>query len=849
MQWFGTFDRVPDHPSAQPSGPPVRPQQKTHQRQQAPASVREVPATAKGLTGRDLTWFNNKRLIACRSAAEILHFVEGHLDGFNVVNAVTAFHRLAKHCQHVSEADKEAIRADPRTQAVAARVASFEEDWRGMALPNIAWAQGSLQHGPPDLIPKVAERVRPRLRWMNEQEVANVVWALARVGHDPPGWFDNAATVIRDQMPTYGPRATSQLMWAFATIDKYDEDLFETCAMSSLHKLRPYAPQGLANLAWAFAKMEHYNEEFFDALAAEVVLREHQLNMRDIASLAWAYGKIYSVVMKRANLPEEDMMAQSLFLHELTTVPVRRRLFRCLSHRAQALRGALPAQAISNILWGYATVQIRDQILFDTMAKECVLARATFDPQSLCLTLWSLAAMRHEDPQLFDMLAEVGLRLARGPATRGDFTEQGMTMCIFAYATLDAVHTPACQAFLAEMARMAEQAVSDYQTPQSLANLAWGLAVAGRLTPDLFRAIRARSAQVACQAGSTPRDFGSMELKQLYQAELALRLEGPGVPVGLGLHNKQLSADVFESLFESGRLKQTAQETWNRHKAIGPRAVTEFHLSVADALSALGATFIIEYDQAEYSVDIAFPEQGIIVEVDGPTHYSYNTLRPTGATLFKRRLLAKLGWKVVSVPSFHWAHLGTAFQQQLYMYHAMAAIGMQLQKPAPPANLLPDDPDADPEALSAWILRLLSEQGASPSADFLADSHVQPDAASAAPPKLPVPALNAPNEAASPSRQAPAKTIPGGMVPQPPAIPSPPPTLRKPGKAIASVAIPPASRPDGVIARRAGVGKVMSNPYGRLGHSGGRDQYKRGKLSRQQLLVKAALVKAEAANS
>ena len=42
------------------------------------------------------------------------------------------------------------------------------------------------------------------------------------------------------------------------------------------------------------------------------------------------------------------------------------------------------------------------------------------------------------------------------------------------------------------------------------------------------------------------------------------------------------------------------------------------------------------------------------MEVDGPTHFTANTKEPLGITLARRSLLQARGWRVLSVPYFHW---------------------------------------------------------------------------------------------------------------------------------------------------------------------------------------------------
>ena len=45
----------------------------------------------------------------------------------------------------------------------------------------------------------------------------------------------------------------------------------------------------------------------------------------------------------------------------------------------------------------------------------------------------------------------------------------------------------------------------------------------------------------------------------------------------------------------------------------------------------------------------------ICIEVDGPHHFSTNTLRPSGENLARQRLLRARGWAVVSIPFCKWS--------------------------------------------------------------------------------------------------------------------------------------------------------------------------------------------------
>jgi RAP domain len=52
--------------------------------------------------------------------------------------------------------------------------------------------------------------------------------------------------------------------------------------------------------------------------------------------------------------------------------------------------------------------------------------------------------------------------------------------------------------------------------------------------------------------------------------------------------------------------------------------------------------------------------------VDGPTHFTANTLELLGPTLLKQRQLAAAGWRLISVPFHEWTSLRGRDAKQVY---------------------------------------------------------------------------------------------------------------------------------------------------------------------------------------
>ena len=56
-------------------------------------------------------------------------------------------------------------------------------------------------------------------------------------------------------------------------------------------------------------------------------------------------------------------------------------------------------------------------------------------------------------------------------------------------------------------------------------------------------------------------------------------------------------------------------------------------------------------------------DEMIALEVDGPHHFTANTLKPLGEMLARQRLLEARGWTVISVPFYVWSNKTPEYRQ------------------------------------------------------------------------------------------------------------------------------------------------------------------------------------------
>lgn len=68
-----------------------------------------------------------------------------------------------------------------------------------------------------------------------------------------------------------------------------------------------------------------------------------------------------------------------------------------------------------------------------------------------------------------------------------------------------------------------------------------------------------------------------------------------------------------------------------------------------------------------FAVDLCIPEERIAIEVDGPHHFTRNTLRPMADMFTRTCLLEARNYKVVSVPFFAWEGLEESARRSLLL--------------------------------------------------------------------------------------------------------------------------------------------------------------------------------------
>ena len=253
----------------------------------------------------------------------------------------------------------------------------------------------------------------------------------------------------------------------------------------------------------------------------------------------------------------------------------------------------------------------------------------SFGPREIPIFMWSLAKMRYQPGA--ELLVVISRRAV---ATSGEFIPQGVANLMWSLATLGL--EPAAE-LTAAMSRQAA-ALSREFNQQEFLNLMWSLAV---LEADIETEIWRRFLHASIVSGDTLSDAA---LSQLHQIALCMEL---------GLIACPLTPEEALGPLSSPRCRAAFERSVPRGSRL--------QRSVGRRLQAMGLALAEEAREPRtgYSIDFVVRRGAAeewALEVDGPSHFVRGGARPrrNGATLLKRRVLERVGWRVAAVDYWVW---------------------------------------------------------------------------------------------------------------------------------------------------------------------------------------------------
>ncbi|CEM07025.1 unnamed protein product [Vitrella brassicaformis CCMP3155] len=496
-----------------------------------------------------------------------------------------------------------------------------------------------------------------------------------------------------------------------------------------LQRSSKFLPRHLSNAAWALARLGVRDDELYELLSRQAIGRLRKFQPQEMSNMLWAY----------ATIGQRD----PALVYQMYPFLAR-----------ELSRAAFAPQELANTLWALTTLGMADTAFLLDAADAITKSFDQYRPMDIATILWSFAAVGGLPPTIFPAIARAAVVRAEAVVKQtgaggGQFSGQDCSLMVWACAQAGIQeHDRDVLDGIVKVARGRLGTFSD----QALANFVWGLAVLDHHDLPLFsEAFREVERRVRDGLMASPK-----HRQQIFWAHLSLMLD------------ERIDEGQRGAVAMDERLLERFRESFMGVSGVkGEGGEKLFSSSLHQAVSLALSRFLKVEHQNEYwirnaiVVDIAMPERKVALEVDGPFHYQSLGLgqslqdpdtppQITPKTLFKRRILKQLGWKVTSIPYFEWHALRSRKDKEEYVKQRFLDIGVDIT--APPDIRQEDDsqasaplstprrPKSRPEVLAAMNTAPAAQQAPSLSphpspVDHAAPPHdIQSSAASSRPP-------------------------------------------------------------------------------------------------------------------
>ena len=267
-------------------------------------------------------------------------------------------------------------------------------------------------------------------------------------------------------------------------------------------------------------------------------------------------------------------------------------------------------QALSNICWAFAKLDFKADALFHSVAGQHVKIVRDGNVQAMSNICWAFATVGHEAEDLFKAVA----------AQHGRFVRDG--------------------------------------TAQAVANTLWSFAIAGYLDEgrDLVEKLWNRACDGRLQ-------FNDENLRQLALFYASAQIEEPNL-------NLEPPPESLLGQIEAAAAKQGVTDS--REQNLVSSTLKELNIDHKMEVSPFESSNVTFNTFTMLNIDIVFSTKNkkkIAMEFNGPSHYvqSKGIDFESGTTKFKRRLLGRLGYTVMSIYWDDWRRVSETGETQAFL--------------------------------------------------------------------------------------------------------------------------------------------------------------------------------------
>ena len=544
---------------------------------------------------------------------------------------------------------------------------------------------------------------------------------------DDESWLatTESAIVARRNLRSYNPQDLSNTLWAFAKFERVPSAAFqEEFEEAALAKMHAFNAQSLANVAYAYAALalpgaatvlplvsEHLERKLgriatppfvetasndagsrlyaFERKSAATTVDDHSPSAVELVMVLWAYARcgfdpgpeamarVETACVCHVSSMQPDELTQYLWASASLRYRPNAAFLAAAERRAERAPARYDTEAITLTLWAYATLGLAPgEALLERFADELDAAEApggigigekggAFKPQDLSLGFWSAAVLasqpRREPPLRATSAPDEKEKQKKTEHTRG----QVLFRVVRAYAKHLPSLTPQSVSPEGLSAVFAATLALDAVAPETRAALAPAWRALAGPAEAAWRATKTRDPTVS----KLQEDVGRV----LRQMGVPHELEKP---VGGGLIRPDFAlTETFEKTFEEEEALCEKREEGKTRKTLSANdkrktrgVVVEvdgpYHYSIEPSFGVLGLDSVVEdwFSGGSVTETAGVPEdapRGVGRAGDGGW-FDGGGRWPLGSTVLRNQLMRAWGMTVVTVTYHEWERLGTA---------------------------------------------------------------------------------------------------------------------------------------------------------------------------------------------
>lgn len=387
----------------------------------------------------------------------------------------------------------------------------------------------------------------------------------------------------------------ASLAWAFATLKIGSGQLLRLFARELVQKdqIKDLSAAELANVGWAFSDLKAGATLLFDKIAEQIPAKLEGFTPYEIVSLYGSFSKAR---------------------------PDQREVLLLLVKRAGEILDIFPSYVVAKLAHEIASTGGIGKEIFPAIAQQIILNPEKFSIGHLISILWAFATTRIFDEELMKVISKrIKSEITLNPTN----FEKSIIVAntAWALATLDFFDQELLDAIAGQALK-----VKDY-IPQGIANVISSFAVFDYDNVEFFEEMFSKFRFT---------ELAITHKTQLRTSYLHCEMKNPGRTIKIPNFAKKQMLQGIEEL-KNARYSVSNEE--NR---------------VFDLISTLkkGGKQGLHVDI--FSLDIAFEEEKIAIEYDGPCHFTDNGQRRLGNNKLRDRILSSMGWTVIRIPYFEW---------------------------------------------------------------------------------------------------------------------------------------------------------------------------------------------------